>query len=553
MSGQDILFSLFNTLKNKINSFILNATYSSKKYRQKLDTSLNMPFKLTQNQLNYIISEKFSEERKNNNFISPYPKYQNSELSKNINEYSSLNDSSSISTSLSIIEDFNSKKNQSELNNDNKKYFYKKENKNNLNDSGINKNNFLIGNKTQRKIFDKNKDNEYQPDLDEIYERGNNSTENEKNKEKCINEKILDKNNNNENEKEISSFYNEYYDYKYKNKKKAKLNNLFKNKLYLKKSNNNIKFDIYNEKNMHENKFLNSFKNLTYTHPQRFSYHSANKKSRKSKKIPSDSSNYLISVENNINILSPLINKKDEKNVTKIESKNQISEISTNNNCHDSNLFNDTKIVQKPQNEKNKENYNFNNLLNNNNHNNNVNFEPNNNLNINFYNDIKSKENNINNNITMNENNKIDNRNNNYGNCFMDLEEDILIHSKHKQKLNNNNNIIIFTPNKNPFLVESRKHENYFYKNNNAINPFKTLKNDCNNCINNNMDENYFGDGFEVIKTSQNNKILKSNLFETKENKIIFNNNNNLQNPFLFNNNKKIALSNNYKFSFGKK
>ena len=575
MSEQNIFYSFFKFLKNKINSFISNAAYSSSKINQHLYYSTsNIPIKFPyfqQKYLNYIISEK----RKNNNFISPYPKNTNSNISKIINDSSIFNDNSSISTSLSIIEDSNNKKVQNYLDKENDFITYLSNNKENKfisnfknkkfgNNSNIFKNNCLIGNKTLRNYF-YNKENidinEYENDLDEIYERENNFSENIKDKEKRLKEKLLGKFNNRNDEdddKEITISCDNYYNLKQKNNQKNKTNNLFKGKLSSNKLNKYLNSDTDNKSNISEKKLYNifsSFKNLRYTHPQRFSYHSTNKKSKISKKkLSNDSSNYSISVENNINILSTLIKRKEDKNIKIENSKFSLNESKKNNEIltnknQDTNFIEYKEIVQNPQNKKNEENSNFNIICGDGSNNNDFNLGPNNNYNLNINNNLKSQENNININITMNENKIIDNMNNNNENCSMDLEEELLINSKYKQKIENVNNSS-FNASTNPFLIESKKYENNYFKNNNAINPFISLKNESNSSINNNIDENYFGHE-ENIKPSQNKISFNTNIFNSNENKIKLKNNN----PFLFNNNKndKPILSNNFKFSFGKK
>ena len=179
MSNDNILFSFYKYIKYKVNSFISNAFYSSRKNFQALPSIANMTNehpKKQNNYIKYLISQKI-QEIKTNNYIYPPPipvsntsmNYQN--YFQGNNSYNSffLNENSSISTSCSVLPDSHSDKNQINLkeenentnsecdnkyisNNNNIKKYEKKHDGYNMNNYNNNKNIRLIGQKT-KEIF----------------------------------------------------------------------------------------------------------------------------------------------------------------------------------------------------------------------------------------------------------------------------------------------------------------------------------------------------------------------------------------------------------------
>ena len=75
MSNDNILFSFYKYIKYKVNSFISNAFYSSRKNFQALSSIANMTNehpKKQNNYIKYLISQKI-QEIKTNNYIYPPP------------------------------------------------------------------------------------------------------------------------------------------------------------------------------------------------------------------------------------------------------------------------------------------------------------------------------------------------------------------------------------------------------------------------------------------------------------------------------------------------
>ena len=189
MSNDNILFSFYKYIKYKVNSFISNAFYSSKKNFQSLPSIANMTNehpKRENNYIKYLISQKI-QEIKTNNHIYPPPlamsntsiTYQNYFQGNNFYNSFFLNDNSSISTSCSVLANSHYDKNQINLkeenentnsecdnkyiiNNNNFKKHEKKHDDNSKNNYNNNKNIRLIGQKTARNFFkdeDEKKDN----------------------------------------------------------------------------------------------------------------------------------------------------------------------------------------------------------------------------------------------------------------------------------------------------------------------------------------------------------------------------------------------------------
>ena len=269
-----------------------------------------------------------------------------------------------IYSSLTLIEDnfcrintFNLKE-KNNINNSNNK----KSNSNTYHKSNyekLNKNSCLIGRKNKRNFFYKeieenfsgsieNKKNDNELNINVNEERENFSNETKVNKGRNLFDESVDKMKRKIINKRNNNFQrNEIYNYKEKIMNKIKENNLIANKKNLIYHHNNIirpEFN-YDEKTIKKkgSNLLNKyFTNLRFTHTQRFSYHSTNKKSKKQK---ASNSNYIISCGNNISIISPSDNKRKFNNEyiinqTFLNDKSNIEE--------DKNLFtNKNEITEK--------------------------------------------------------------------------------------------------------------------------------------------------------------------------------------------------------------
>jgi len=631
MLKENKLVSFFISLKNKINSFISNAAYSSKKYQFKFNqisgnnySYSNINIKNTY--IKYLISKKI--QRNNQISKSNISKRFNSIQHNSFHNYKNAINDNSISTSASnILEDntydnygINLKENNDFNENNcsmkivskkrgiiaiskkmNKNNNYKNINligqkhlRNSLLSNDENENNSKDGNlKNERNSLNCNYDNEikkiFNKEDDTHDDAGdeniqNKLTESKKSKDNKFKRKSIDRikkdiiDKRNKNEKEITRLSNEFLNFKEKMKQKNKINQLFKSRLNLNKFRKNARDDnsqIETEKKSsnNEKKPTQTFKNLSFTHPQRFSYDSViNNKKRKI----SNSSSLEISVENNINIISIYKNTKEEKIEKEINTNKANAQEIKDHYFEKNNLVendNDNKIIKESigksienanENENKKDK-----IIKDNNHLLKINPE------FNSISKIKQSENdksfnfncllkqnysniskNINDNIIQNNNfvlNKTQNNINN--NCYninmisensrnknelmeMDLDEDNKINigqnnihkMNNKYYLNNNNSY------KNPFLIENAKYnskkDNYFKFNNNI---FGTIKNGNILSKNNNIFENK-NNGNSFFSVKEENGIKKHNNF-CQMNNIV-----GLKNNF-----------SNFKFSFGKK
>ena len=96
MSNQNKVFSFFTSLKNKINSFISNALYSSEQYNEKIYNITN-----NKNNSSQIENKIYLFPKGFNNHLISHKKYE-----KNIpTNKSSLNNNETISKSITLIED----------------------------------------------------------------------------------------------------------------------------------------------------------------------------------------------------------------------------------------------------------------------------------------------------------------------------------------------------------------------------------------------------------------------------------------------------------------
>ena len=634
MLKENKLISFFISLKNKINSFISNATYSSKKLQSKFNQTsgnnyANSNINIKNTYMKYLISKKI--QRKNqisnpsnniqqnsyHNFINDINGNSISTSASNLLEYSNYDNNG---INLKEANAFNNE-NNCNMNRANRKRgsdeILKKMNKNNNNYKNTN----LIGQKHLRNSLlsndqyenDNNKDSNLKNEENSLnctYDHGlenilkkindvrdgdvdsgsikNKLTESKKNKDNKFKRKSIDKikkdiiDKRNKNEKEIIRLNNEYHNFKEKMKLKNKINELFKSKLNLNKfkkntCNNNSQIETEKKSSKIEKKATHTFKHLSFTHPQRFSYDSSiNKKKRKL----SNSSSLSISFENNINIISTLKKKKEESlDVEKNNNKKIVQEIKENNfeinNVIENKNDNNNKIIKESieknvknayENEKDKlikdnnplsitnpqlnsfskikqsengKSFNFNSFLNQNNRNININVNDNIIQNNNFMsngsqNNINNKCYNINK-ISENSRNK-----NELMEMEMDLDEDNKVsigQNKSSYKMNDkyllNNN----SSYKNPFLIENEKYnskkDKYFKDNNNNI--FASLKNGNIFDKSNNIFENK-NNGNSIFSIKKENEINNQKCFNQMNNNI------NMKSNF-----------SNIKFSFGKK
>ena len=608
MSNDNILFSFYKYIKYKVNSFISNAFYSSRKNFQALPSVANMTNehpKKHNNYIKYLISQKIQEIKTNNHIYPPPLAMSNSSMTyqnyfQGNNSYNSffLNDNSNISTSCSVLPDSHSDKNQINLkeenentnsecdnkyisNNNNFKKYEKKQDDNNKNNYNNNKNIRLIGQKTKRNFFndedEKKDDNSIEQlrhdDKSTCEENSVNIlTESKRYKEKKFKKKSIDRikndiiNKRKKNEIEIKRLKIEYNNYKEKLKQKGKINNLFKEKLNLSRKNSISDIDtVCSEKNIEKENFNKTnrlFSNLKFTHPQRFTYYSTNKK----RKYSEDYSDFSISVENNINIISPLPKKKTNNTENNVDLKNKKEEINdkninieTNNTLSDefkitsneisNNVKNNDNFEKNIVTEANNTSYSCQNLSQSNNFSNNKNYNfknlIDNNINSNNYN-INNFSNNANNYISNNNiisninNNPIltyVNSNNSYIPTSMDIDEE-LKYKKFDIQNNNftyNNNIFMNNNNRNnPFLIEKEKFNTI------PNNLFCGIKNNDNNpFLRPNVNSNIFSNGQNNSNFLNKNEKYQNNNFKINDT-ITFTKPGNIS---LFNSN---VLSNSY-------
>ena len=203
MSNQNKLFSFFTNLKNKINSFISNVTYSSKNNAEKIYTlnTNTKEYSKIDNYLKYVVSQKIKESA--NNQRTHANMFNNLSNERRISPF---NNNENNPTCLSLIDYFNNNINDNNLREENENINNSIENKNNILSSlsgGVrkckniykNENRIisLIGRKNPRHFFNEESNNstsiEYDKDYFEtdtdIYEMNNNKnkvTESRKNK-----------------------------------------------------------------------------------------------------------------------------------------------------------------------------------------------------------------------------------------------------------------------------------------------------------------------------------------------------------------------------------
>jgi hypothetical protein len=285
------------------------------------------------------------------------------------------------------------------------------------------------------------------------------------------------------NYKDVKRISNEYSSYKAKLKYKNKINNNFLQQI---KNNEQI---IINSVNKNERvKEINKlpFDNLTFTHPERFSFYSTQKKLKLEKNISKKNKKpnlFSITVENDINII-PSLNKNELKSLDKNSGVLNISPVKSCESFGISNLSKDFTFGESRESNKSENEINLSKLLN-----------ENNNGPSNSKEDSLDKNNKPFNNESKNNNNSSINKNfngisftsnNNFNSnssqdYFMDIDECYLNKSNKKQntnkkdKENNKHNVFPITSNNNPFLTGNKTNENNTINSNfsNSVEYFK--------------------------------------------------------------------------------
>ena len=484
MSSENSLFSLFSNIKDKINSFFSSVYYNSKKNTKKLETitrTNNTDYNKEKN-LDFLLiktSQRKKKFKKKRTF--------NKSLSSNLIEDNLSNSLSTLSSkgdfylnNSDIYSHENNNKNIINLNNNIQGENYFKNN--------YRLNNSLIGQKRQRNYINNDFDSNSSFNSDKI-KKENKTANNFKKNSKKIKSKKTGKNISIKNYNDIRRLSDEFHSYKKKQKIKKKINDNFVKKIKEKE-----KLEISDEKEENKKTVKLPFTNLYYTHPQRFSVYSTQKKSKldnKSSKKKNKELSLSISLENTINIISSLSKENVENILDKKDENLNLKSIS----CDVSNIINTShEFTFRESNDiKNDNDINLSKLLDENNCNSTMINTETKDINSNGYNS------NILNNCANNEP-KI----NTYENNYMDLDEFYLLknetikNNNDSHYINSNSNINQITTNSNPFLKEVNLFFNKTNTNvniNDNINEKQTLFSD--NSINNisfkkNEDESQF-------------------------------------------------------------
>ena len=490
MKEENSLFSFFANIKDKITSFFSSIGYSSEQNVDNLIPAINNKFYRPteeKNNITYLMSKKPQKSIKY---------FNNKKWDKKSSQSFMLSDED---TSIGLSETY-SKDELDLCENRNldllEEYDYICLNSNNY----INRKNYLqnnyqnncefIGKKYPRNFFEQENNDIFS----EIckYKYLDSELNRYKKKKQPFNKNTISKTILEKNDKHIRRISKEFSSYKAKLKLKNKINNHFLNQLQY---NDKINIDILNKKEKNQNNIRPPFDNLSFTHPERFSFYSTQKKVKlenNESKNKKKSNLFSISTENNINIIQ---NPKKLNNIGNIN-------ISPIESCDNSKIFNVSSDFTFGENCDNKSK------------------DDDNNINL-----SKLLDENVNNSLCFKQNNnansKIDNlngglcsvnNNNNTQDYFMDIDENNLIIGNKSQ--NNHDCVKV-----NNIFPQTMKN-----------NPFLSLNNTCENKgQNENNNEN-------IINA---NIISKNELFKGKN---LFNINEN--------NNKKEL--NNLNFSFGK-
>ena len=520
MFGGNSLFSFFSNVKDKINSLFSSTTYSSKNEL---------------NKLNSITEKKISYASENNNYISyllrksTCKKPHNKKYQKQLCRSYSINEDSNLFSTLSETSTKeNLCLNESQINSCDEydEYGYRLALNNIIEGEQDFKtyyryNSNIIGKKHPRYFFEENSElSSFNEDNNNINEKIKNEMMNSfprknKNKKKKSKIALLNKE---KNIKDVRRLSNEFSSYKNKLKFQDNINNRFLKQI---ETNEQINMDKIIQKKQAQPVCKYPFKNLFFTHPERFSLHSnqTHKKRKSEKKEKSKSKKEIysltISNENNINIPPCVkIEKIENKSIDKICDENcAVLNISPIQSCETSNAINlsDNDFSFKEKNDIKCDNdLNLSKLI-----------EENNNFNSSFIpqNIIENNpifSNNVNN-VINNNNYQVDNisninnftNNNNINNNIQDFVMDVDESNFHKiNKIENNNNSTSIinqvpssnqtslTTSNNPFLMASNMCEKNKKPNENS--------NENNINSNNGMNKSFF-EGKNLFNVNGNN------------------------------------------------
>ena len=518
MGDENILFSLFTNIKDRITSFFSSASYSSKQGTQKLITNIDNKFYNSteeKNNITYLMKKRGKR-------ISKY--FNKQRISKEYNHSISLKEDSNISIRLSELssqEEINYDETESNLSGE---YDHMLSISNNYIDGELDfKNNYrnnysFLGQKNPRNFFNENfynmeedennsnlNNNDILPEIIKDKMINSEYRKSKKHKKRLIKKSKASQIKQEINYKDVKRISHEYSSYKAKLKFRNKINNNFlqqiKNseEICINKVNKNARINETNKL---------PFDNLTFTHPERFSFYSTQKKLKLEKNISKKNKKpnlFSITVENDINII-PSLNKNELKSLDKNSGVLNIFPVKSCESFGISNLNKDFTFGESRESNKSENENNLSKLIN-----------ENNNGPSNSKEDSLDKNNKPFNNESKNNNNSSINKNfngisfssnNNFNSSnsqdyFMDVDECYLNKSNKKQntnkkeKENNKHNIFPITSNNNPFLTGNKTNENNKNNSNfsNSVEYFKG-KNFFNINGNNNNGSNAFNFSF---------------------------------------------------------
>ena len=468
MENESTFFSFFSYIKDKINSLISSVPYYFKQDTRYLTSITHDKIYQTSTE-NNDMAYLFKMKSKKNDIINHLKKYKN-----NFNRSYSLNDDSNVSlslTELSSKEDFSFNENELKI-------------KEEFEDSLINidsdiegekdfknyyrNNSSFLGQKLARNYFNENfnlnlsKENNSNYDIQEKIKNVNMHSKIKRSKKvkKTLNKRKTCEIKQEMNMKDIRRLNNEYFSYKKQLKLKNKINNNFLKRL---KSNVLINSERITKEEKNKNSNKHPFDNLSFTHPERFSLYSTQKKmklEKKESKKNKENNLFSISLENNINI-NPISIKSNinQKNNSKIVDKNSgILNISPVKSCEINKIDNlSSDFSFKECNDiKNQNDINLSKLIDDSNTSSCIQST------FGKYN-ISNEAKDINNNIMPNINNDslVNINKNNNQDTFMDIDECYKTSKKHITNNKEQNNLFPITTYNNPFL----KACNHFEKN----------------------------------------------------------------------------------------
>ena len=440
MKSENSLFSFFVNIKDKITSFFSSIGYSSKEDINKLIPAINNKFHKSTEETNYLLNKRSQKNRKY---------FNNNKLGKKYSQSFTLGDSD---TSIGLSEIYSEEELDFYENKPNlmKEYGYYLNSNNYINIENYFENNHpnnlrFIGQKYSRNFFDENSNyfnylNDSKQENSDIfsciykYEFLDSELKRCKKRNKSSNKNKITKAKMEKNDKDIKRISNEFFIYK------AKL-------------------------------IRPPFDNLCFTHPERFSFYSTQKKIKLEKsesKYKNKSNLFSISTENNINIIqnSNKLNN-ENNNEFKYSDKNigniNVSSIDSGDNSKIFSISSDFTFGENYENQSD-DNTNLNKLLNEN-----INNSSFLNQNIN----ATSKNDNLNDLCSIDNNSKSQD-------YFMDIDENNLIKNSNRKQCNQSNekisSIFPITTKNNPFnnnennINQNILSNNEFFKSKNLFN-----------------------------------------------------------------------------------